>query len=124
MVRGIKPRVGFCVDGVEPPWDSLSLPLSLWLSPTLEIDKETEKEREREEGDPETYKENTTCWRRQRLVFGAVSQDVPAGARRHQTGPSGYMDYISHSPLQLAVACDQLWPIECRRDDVSLRPGQ
>ena len=28
MVREIKPRVGFYANSSEPPWDSLSLPLS------------------------------------------------------------------------------------------------
>ena len=31
MVCEMKPRVGLCADSAEPPWDSLSLPLSLPL---------------------------------------------------------------------------------------------
>ena len=28
-VRGFEPHVGLCADGVEPAWDSLSLPLKI-----------------------------------------------------------------------------------------------
>ena len=32
MVHELEPRVGLCVDSMEPAWDSLSLPLSLSFS--------------------------------------------------------------------------------------------
>ena len=34
MVRGFRPCVGLCADGMEPAWDSLSPPTSLCPSPT------------------------------------------------------------------------------------------
>ena len=36
-VCGIEPRVGLYTDGVEPAWDSLSLPLSLSFSLSLPL---------------------------------------------------------------------------------------
>ena len=42
-VRGFEPHLGLCVDGMEPAWDSLSLPFSLPLpcSLSLKTNKQT-----------------------------------------------------------------------------------